>query len=189
MGVMVYPRWGEVLDAKSMTAPELRRAIEERFGLTVSEKALYVLALAPSLERVNLKVAGAAATILDTSLDDLFAIDTAASAADSEAERSVLSPRDPRRLSELFDRQDYSDLSEAEEVELEGLVARYGHLLHERRMRALAEERAIPVDQVHSEVDAELDAARAWWREFERDPATRQAAIDAANRRRARQTE
>ncbi len=185
MGVVIYPRLGEALEAKSVTVLELRRRIKERFGLTVSAQSLYGLALDEPVGRVDLKVIAAAAAALDVTLNDLLTVETSPNGIGTATEGPVLGPRESRRLAELFDRQGCARLSESEEAELKSLVDLYGRLLHERQMRELAENRGVPVEQAHREADAALDAAQAWWRAFESDPANRQAVIDRVTRRRA----
>ncbi len=187
MGVMIYPRLGEVLEEKHLTVSELRRRIKERFGLTVSPRTLYglALALAGPAGRVDLKIVGAAAAALDVTLNDLLVVETSPNGIDADAGQDVLGPGESRRLAELFDRQDRSDFDESEKAELRELVDLYGRLLHEQRMHEIAAERGAPVEQVRPEVEAELDAARAWWDTFESDPAHRQAVIDQVERRRA----
>ncbi len=68
MGVVIYPRLGEVLAAKSITVSELRHRIKERFGLTVSAQSLYGLALDEPVGRVDLKIIGAAARAIASKL-------------------------------------------------------------------------------------------------------------------------
>ncbi len=185
MGVMIYPRLGEVLEEKHLTVPELRRRIKERFGLTVSPRTLYGLALDGPVGRVDLKIVGAAAAALDVTLNDLLVVETSPNGIEADVGQDVLGPGESRRLAELFDLQDRSDFDESEKAELRELVDLYGRLLHEQRMHEIAAERGAPVEQVRREVDTELDAARAWWDAFESDPANRQAVIDRVKQRRA----
>ncbi len=62
-------------------------------------------------------------------------------------------------------------------MELEGLVAAYGHRLHERRMRELAQRRGIPVEQAEREAAADLADALDWWQEVQSDPARLEALV------------
>jgi hypothetical protein len=73
-----------------------------------------------------------------------------------------------------------------ERAELERLLARYGQLLHERRMQTLAHRRGISVEEAERERAEQLDAARAWWDAFDRDPGRDQALAEAAAALRAR---
>jgi len=189
MSVVIYPRLGEVLEEKHVTVRELRRRIKERFGLNVSPRTLYGLALDEPVGRTDLKVIGAAAAALDVTLNDLLVVETSPNGSDVEGDRPILGPQENQRLAELFDRQEQSILSEPEKAELRALVDLYGRRLHERRLRELADERGVPVEQVRRDVDAELDDARAWWAAFESDPANRQAVIDRVERRRGDFTE
>ncbi len=100
---------------------------------------------------------------------------------------SPLGPEQSRRLTELFDRQAYGRLSDAEQRELEELVNEYGRLLHERQLRVYAEQHGITVEQARREVEAQFDQARAWWLAFEADPSRRRTLVARAraSRRRA----
>ncbi len=74
MRIAVYPRLGDVLDAKNVTVPELKRRIEERFDLSVDLETLYSLSLDDEpIRHVDIRVAEAVAAVLDVPLDDLFA--------------------------------------------------------------------------------------------------------------------
>ena len=52
----------------------------------------------------------------------------------------VLDADQARRMSGLYETQSERLLTDDEWAELEGLVAAYGHRLHERRMRELARQ-------------------------------------------------
>src|SRR5438094_39203 len=80
-------------------------------------------------------------------LDGLFMINAVAVDDDDEAESRVLSPADSRRVAVLVGRQAQRLLTEEEWTELEELVARYGQLLHERRLRARARRRGVSLEQ------------------------------------------
>ncbi len=90
---------------------------------------------------------------------------------------SPLGPKQSRHLTELFDRQVYGRLSDAEQRELEELVTEYGRLLHEHQFRVFAEQHGITVEQARREVEAQFDQARAWWLAFEADPSRRRALV------------
>ena len=108
---------------------------------------------------------------------------------DAVDQPSPLGPEQSRRLTELFDRQAYGRLSDAEQRELDGLVTEYGRLLHERQLRLFAEQHGITVEQARREVEAQFDQARAWWLAFEADPSRRRALVARARRREARAIE
>jgi transposase len=188
MAVAVYPRLNELLRARILSVAELERQIKQRFGLLVDPKTLYRLTHAEPVQRADLDIAGAAAAVLGVGLDDLVDVRTTPVDEDEEA-RTDLGPEESQRLAELFDRQARGALSTAEQEELEALVAEYGRRLHERRVRDLAEQRGIPVEQARREATAQLDEALAWWRAFESDAERRRAIATRARGRRARAAE
>jgi len=187
MGVMVYSRLGDVLRARNLTVDDLQRQIAERFELAVDTRTLDRLARDERVRRPDLEIAAAAAGVLDVGLDDVFAIDAAPVGDEgavgihhSDDEDGALDPEQSRRLSELFDLQDYGRLTEAERAELDALVAAWGRAVNERGIRDLAARRGIPVEQMQAEVLGEVDHALAWWREVQDDPARLEAAIHEA---------
>ncbi|MBI4491961.1 MAG: hypothetical protein HY690_04125 [Chloroflexi bacterium] len=184
MGVAVYPRLGELLRAKNLTVAELGRQIEARFGLSVDPKTLYRLTYAEPVQRADLEIVGAAAAILGVGLDDFFTVEAVPVEAAAEAEESDLSPAQSRRLAELFDQQGRRALSQAEQAEIETLVGEYGKRLHERRLRELAQQRGISLEEARREAEARLNGGLAWWRTFQADPRQRRAIAQWASRQR-----
>ncbi len=168
MSVVVYPRLGQLLEQRKLSVAELERQIETRFGLRVNVKSLYRLTQAAPVQRADLEIAGATAAILGVGLDDLFTVETVAQ--DDEAQHPILGPAESQRMADLIAWQGQRSLTDEEWSELEGLVGRYGQLLHERRVAALARERGLPIEQVRREIAAQLAEARAWWEAFAHDP-------------------
>ena len=187
MSVAVYPRLGELLHSRKLTVAELERQIEQRFGLSVDPKTLYRLTSTKPVQRADLEIAGAAAAVLGVGLGDLFEVRAIPVYNHEEADATVLDPDNCRRLAEIFDRQAREILSDAEQAELDALVADYGRRLHERRLRELAQQRGIPIEQARREAAAKLDQALAWWQTFEADPARRSTVAVRARGRRTRQ--
>lgn len=186
MSVAVYPRLGDVLASRNVTVPELERQIKERFGLSVKPELLYWLLLAEQpVQQVDLQVVGAAAAVLDVALDDLFAVETAPNGVSGKTDKPILGLRDSRRLALLLDKQGRATFSDAESAELEALVARYRHLLHERRLREIARQQGITVEQARREAAAQVDEALRWWRTFNGDPQRRQEMAEQVARRAA----
>jgi nucleotidyltransferase/DNA polymerase involved in DNA repair len=122
-------------------------------------------------------------------LDDLFAVETAPNGTRTEANKPVLGTRDSRRLAQLLDKQGRQTLSGTESDELEALVAKYRHLLHERRLSEIARQRGISVEQARREAEVPVNESLRWWRTFSTDPQRRQGVADQVKRRRARQAE
>lgn len=163
MSVAVYPRLAQLLEDKHLTVAELGRQMEERYGISANAKTLYRLAQTAPVQRADLEIAGAAATILGVGLDDLFAIEAVAVADEQGYEPSVLGPADSRRIAELVDRQAHRLLTDEEWAELNSLVATYGRLLHERRLRERARRRGVPLDEERRETEAHLARALDHW--------------------------
>ena len=189
MSVIVYPRLGQLLRERHLTVAELERQIEERFGLSVNPKTLYRLTQTTPVQRADLEIAGATAAILDVDLGDLFAVEAVPTAPGDAADARLFGPEDNRRMAALLDWQEHYPLSEAEWTELERLVATYGQLLHERRLRELAAKRGVPIAQVRRETEEQLDRAREWWRAFEADPDKERLIAEQAAQLRARWAE
>src|SRR5919201_1028566 len=148
MGVVVYPQLGTLLHAHGLSVAELERRIEQRFGLREDPKTLYRLASAEPVQRADLEIAGAAAAVLGVELGELF--DVHAVPVD-DREGIELDPVQSRRLADLFDRQAAGALSAQEQAQLELLVGEYSRRLHERRIRELARQRGISVEQARRE--------------------------------------
>lgn len=186
MGVAVYRRLSELLRAKELTVAELERQIENRYGLPVDPKTLYRLASARPVQRADLEVAGAIAAILGVGLGDLFDVHAVPVGDYEEDGASELTPDESGRLAHLFDRQARGALFQAEQDELEALVSTYGRRLHERRLRELAQQRGVPLEEVRREASAQFDDAITWWGSFEAHPAARRGVAVRARRRRER---
>lgn len=170
MSVVVYPRLGELLKEKNLTVAELERQIKERFGLSVNVKTLYRLTQAAAIQRADLEIVGATATILGVSLDDLFTVEARSHADDGETDLAILGPAESRRMAALVDRQAHGLLTDEEWAELEKLVATYGRLLHERRVREVARKQGRPLEQVRREMERSLAQAAEQWRAIDDDP-------------------
>jgi len=182
MGVAVYPRLDDLLRKKGLSVAELERQIERRFGLSIDPKTLYRLTSGEPVQRADLEIAGAVTAILDVGLGDLFDVHAVPVDEYDEKEPAERDPVESERLAELFDRQARGVLSDAEQQELDALVSAYGRRLHERRVREIAHQRGIPVEQARREIAAEFDQALNWWQAFEAGP-TRRAAVAPRTRR------
>jgi len=179
MSVAVYPRLAQLLEESRVTVAELGRRIEDRYGLTVNPKTLYRLTQATPIQRADLEIAGAAATVLGVGLDDLFTVDAVSVDAHDGEDPQILGPADSRRMAELVDRQARRLLTEPEWAEMEGLVAKYGQLLHERRLRERAGRRGVSLDQERRETEAHLAQALDNWHADEVE-AQQQALVERA---------
>lgn len=186
MSVAVYPRLAELLRERNLTVAELERQIRERFGLAVNVKTLYRLTQSTPVQRADLAIAGATATILGVGLDDLFMVDAHPGEDHSEAELHILGAADSQRMAALVERQAHGLLTAEEWDELEQLVATYGRLLHERRVWEVARKQGRPLEQVRREMEESLAQAAEEWRAMEADPARQSRAGDRATTRRAR---
>jgi len=120
----------------------------------------------------------AAADILGVGLDDLFVLKTTATDTDGqETERTAdekedyLDPVSSRRLEDLFEAQDWRELTHDERAELRSLTVEWGHRANEQALRKLASMRGQSIEQVRADVAADLDRANAWWTDVQTDPA------------------
>ncbi|MFN8559539.1 MAG: helix-turn-helix transcriptional regulator [Dehalococcoidia bacterium] len=184
MSVAVYPRLSELLRAKRLSVAELERRIEARYGLQVDPKTLYRLTAAAPVQRADLEVAGAAAAILGVGLGDLFDVHAVPLDDNQTLNGAELDSAQSHRLADLFDRQARGALSPAEQDELESLVSAYGRRLHERRLRELAHQRGVALDEVRREAATRFDDALSWWDGFQGRPAARASVAAGARRRR-----
>jgi hypothetical protein len=187
--VTVYPRLGDVLRRKNLTVAELERQIEQRYGVPVDRKTLHRLTYPEPIERVDLEVTGAVAAVLGVGIGELFEVEAVAlDGGDGGGEAGELTPEESSRLSELFDQQSRRALREGEQVELDGLVARYGQFLRERLLRARAQRERIPAEEARARTDDELGRLLAWWRPVERDEAWRRRLASRVRGRRSRRS-
>ena len=183
MSIAVYPRLNQLLRDKQLSVAELERRIEQRFGFSVNVKTLYRFTSSERVQRADLEIAGAVASVLGVGLGDLF--DVQATPVDEHGEEtSVLDSAESRRLADLFDRQSRGILSPGEQRELEDLVGEYGRCLHEVRVREYARQRDISLEEAGSDMAQDLDRSIAWWQGFEADPARRDAIHEARERQR-----
>ncbi len=163
MSVAVYPRLAQLLEDKHLTVAELGRQMEERYGISANAKTLYRLAQAAPVQRADLEIAGAAAAILGVGLDDLFTVEAVSVADEQGTESSVLGLVDSRRMTALVDQQAHRLLTDEEWAELRELVATYGRLLHERRLRERARRRGVSLDRERRETEERLARALDHW--------------------------
>ncbi len=188
MGLMVSSRLGDVLRNQGLTAHDLQQRIAARFGLVVDARALDRLAQADHVYRPNLRIAAAAADILGVGLDDLFVLKTTTVDVDgleperaSDEEEDYLDPVQSRRLEDLFEAQDWRDLTNDEHAELRSLTAAWGRRASERTLRDIAARRGQPVEQVRADVAADLDRALTWWTDVQADPTRLEALVAEAH--------
>ena len=183
MAVTVYSRLSELLLDKNLTVADLERQISERFGIEVERRALQRLTYHEPLERVDLRLAGAAAVVLGVELGSLFELEIATPTGVDGAEMGDLGPDQSRRLAALLDRRARQGLSTAEQSELEGLVEEYGRRLHERLLHDRVGGRGHSVEGAREQAAADLSRALQWWRSVEGDAEWRRAALPTRRRR------
>src|SRR5258708_9426056 len=172
--ISVSPQLGSLLQERQMSVAELLRRIEGRFGLAVEPKTLYRLTRPEPVQRTDLTIAAAAASVLDVTLDALFVV--------SEVPFSDVGPSGPdgapelaRRLSELFATQSTRELTVAEEVELRALLAQYAHAQPQSRIQSIAEKQGITIDDARREVETTFASVETEWTAFQRSPRARAA--------------
>jgi hypothetical protein len=188
--VTVYPRLGDVLRRKNLTVAELERQIEQRYGVLVDRKTLHRLTYPEPIERVDLEVTGAVAAVLGVGIGELFEVEAVAlgGGEGGGGEAGELTPEESSRLSELFDQQSRRALREGEQVELDGLVAKYGQFLRERLLRARAQRERVLLEEARARTDSELHHLLVWWHPIERDEAWRRRLASRVRGRRSRRS-
>jgi hypothetical protein len=189
--VTVYPRLGDVLRRKNLTVAELERQIEQRYGVLVDRKTLHRLTYPEPIERVDLEVTGAVAAVLAVGLGELFEVEAVAlggGEGGGGGESGELTPEESSRLSELFDQQSRRALREFEQIELDGLVARYGQFLRERLLRARAQRERVLLEEARARTDSELHRLVGWWRTVESDESWRRRLASRVRGRRSRRS-
>jgi malonyl CoA-acyl carrier protein transacylase len=172
-----------------MSVAELERRIERQFGLSVDPKTLYRLTHADPVQRADLEIAGAAATVLGVRLDDIFEVQVTADAEFDEDGPFVLTSEESRRMAELLDLQGRAGLSQVERGELDNLALKYGRDLHERRLRQIAGKRGVTVEQARRDVARDLDETLAWWVQFDADQESRRSLASTTRSRRQRRSD
>ena len=182
MSVSVIPRLRQLLEQRGLTIAELERRIEQDYGERVDPKGLYRLASDEPMQRADLRIAGAAASVLEVGLGDLFTIE-AVRLGRAQPQAAYLSPEQARRLSRLLDRQARGRLNQDERHEMDDLVQQYGQRLHEAKVREYASRRGLSLDQARADLQHDLgEQVQA----FQAERATAPRAGSHPSRRRAR---
>ena len=148
MTVVVYPQLGELLQARRLTVADLERQIRQRFGLAVTARTLNRLTKPEPIQRADLEVAFATASILGVGLDDLFAMQMLPDEGDEPA--PVLDPVASKRLADLFDIRADRPLTQAEQEELDGLVRDNTRLARDRELLRYADAQGISIEEAHA---------------------------------------
>ena len=185
MAVAVYGQLERLLRERNLTVADLKRQIEEEYGLVVDAAVLDHLASPKVLQQTDLTVVGAAASALGVSLDDLLLVVTLPpSLIAPQTDPSFLDEGETRRVFELFDRQDEGLLTEEERSELEALVYdKYGRRSHDYFRRKEAQRRGVSLEQVQREEDERIAKAVAWLEWLDADPRRRKRLIERARPR------
>jgi hypothetical protein len=120
MAVAVYGQLDKLLRERNLTIADLKRQIEERYGLEVD--ALDGLTGSHSVRQADMTVAAAAAIVLGVELGDLFAVDASAIDIDPSLEERLLDDAPAQRIRALLDLQEERSLNDGERSELETLI-------------------------------------------------------------------
>jgi len=179
MSVMVYPLLGELLRDRDMTVPDLEREIARQYGMTVERAALERLMQPTPIRGADLEIAGAVSKILGIGLDDLFDVRAVRDEYDDEGGQ-FLSRSEERAMALLFDRQDEGTITDAEQEELDALIATQGQRASETWLREIAADRGRSVEDVRVEIQGEVQRALEVWRELGDDPDGQRKATEQA---------
>jgi transcriptional regulator with XRE-family HTH domain len=183
VAVTVYSRLSELLLSKNMTVADLERQIGERFGVETDRRALQRLTYAEAVERVDMSLVGAAASVLEVPLGDLFEMEIVPAGGPDGLEIGDLAPDQSRQLAALLDQRARKGLSAGEQGQLEELVEEYGRRLHERLLHDRAGARGRSIETLREEAAGELARAVEWWRAAEGDAEWRRGALPPRRRR------
>lgn len=184
MAVAIYGQLDRLLRERNLTIDDLKRQIEQRYGLVVEDATLDRIARPTPEGYANLTAAGAAASVLGVGLDDLFAV-SAISIDDDPSKLSFLSEDETQRLWALQDLQDERKLSHDEQHELEGLMETYGRRLNDFYRQREAHGRGVSAEQVEHEEAERIAKATSWLASLESDPARYAAFVERVKQQRA----
>ena len=178
VSVRIYSRLGDVLRLKGISVTDLRSSIANRFGFAPDLRTLARWARPARVRRLDMELAWTVAAVLDVRLEEVFAMEE----PDETADR-VLDPEEGRRLHELYNVRRDRGLTEAEQSEMDALIATYSRRTYERGVRAIAARDGRPVIDVEAALAAERAAAITLYQEIEANPERHAALIQEALRR------
>ncbi len=178
MSVRVYSRLDDVLRLKGTSVADLRSSIANHFGFAPDMRTLTRWARPARVRRLDVELAWTVAAVLDVGLEEVFAVEEP-----DETEDHVLSPEEDRCLHELYNIRRDRGLTEAEQSEMDTLIATYSRRTYERGVRAIAERNGRPIVDVEAALATERAEAAALYREIEADPTRHAALIQEALRR------
>jgi len=130
VSVRIYSRLGDVLRLKGISVTDLRSSIANRFGFAPDMRTLARWARPARVRRLDMELAWTVAAVLDVRLEEVFAMEE----PDETADR-VLDPEEGRRLHELYNVRRDRGLTEAEQSEMDALIATYSRRTYERGVR------------------------------------------------------
>ena len=185
MAVAVYPHLDALLQERGLSILELKRIIEDRYGLAVDFNKLQSLAGSEPVDQTDLTLAGAVATVLGVSLNDLFSVEALPTETPFAPEVSLLSDAQSQRLSDLLTRQDEGTLDSKDARELEQLVDEYGRTVREYHLRSYAAKQGISFEEAEREVDRRFAAESTWLRDLDASPGGREALIEQVRQKRS----
>ncbi len=177
MGVMVYPLLGELLRDRNMTVSDLERDIVRRYGITVERGALERLMQPVPMRRTDMETAGAVAKVLDIGLDGLFDV-RAVGGGQGDGGEQYLSRSEASAMARLLDRQDEGIITDAEQQELDALIAKQAQLVTEKWLHEIAADRGQSAEEVRAEIQAEVQRAAEVWRALQDDPDGQRKAME-----------
>jgi hypothetical protein len=184
VAVAVFGQLGHILRERNLSLADLKRQIEERYGLPVDLTVLERLSSPEAIDRTDMRVAAAAAMTLGLSLDDLFSVQDALNGPRGSKE-SFLSKAEARRVHELFDLRDARGLTSEEERELRSLVDEEGRRFGDYHLARYASRRGISIEEAQYEADKGIAEAIALNARLDADPSNREKHVEDAKRRQA----
>jgi transcriptional regulator with XRE-family HTH domain len=176
-----------MLHAAGVDLEALRDEIAARYGLTIDLRTLAALAQDGRVQRPDIEVLEAVALILGVRVDDLLDVRAMEPAeAVSASDDVLLDAERDARLRDLAELCDWGDrpLTEAEERELETLIAQAWRALVERDIAAAAQRLSVPSEVAHTYITTQVADAARFWAELGADPTRMATEVKVAKARR-----
>ena len=188
MALAVYSRVGSMLQAAGVDLAALRDEIAARYALTIDLRTLAALAQDGRVQRPDIEVLEAVALILGVRVDDLLDVRAMepAEAVSVVSDDVLLDAERDARLRDLAELRDRGDrpLTEAEERELETLIAQAGRALVERDIAAAAQRLGVPSEVAHTYATTQVADAVRFWEQLGADPMRMATEVKVAKARR-----
>lgn len=174
MAVAVVPQLDRLLRNQDLSLASLRLMVEERCGFVVNLADLEALSRPESVGWTDLRLAAAVATVLGSSLDDLYLIEETPGDSGLSLQDELAANEASSRLLELGALQDAGQLDADGVREIDVQLDRYGQAIRALHLRSAAAKRGISFEEMVAEADRDLAERLALIRRREDDPIAQQ---------------